>query len=104
MGTALALKYVDPEESDMAPTEKTDLGIQVAKLQSDVEHVKSDITDIKADIRDMKTRFEKKFDDLATSIGSVKDSVATAKIWALGMYITLAGGLLYVIARSNKWI
>lgn len=93
MGNALTLKYVYPEESDMAATEKADLGIQVAKLQSDVEHVKSDITDIKIDVRDLREKYDE-----------IKDSISSAKIWALGMYITLAGGLLYVIARGNKWI
>ena len=33
----------------------------------------------------------------------IKDSLASAKLWAFGLYAALAGTLLYVIARAAKW-
>jgi chromosome segregation ATPase len=130
MRTALALKNTHSEESDMAPAENPDVGNQLGKLSSDVQHVQSDINNIKIDVREIRTRFEGKIDaldkkleakfdamdakiekkigDLREKLDNLKDSLASAKIWALslyiGMYVTLAGGLLYVIARGNKWI
>jgi chromosome segregation ATPase len=53
-----------------------------------------------ADKREVNERFERlegKFDKL-------KDSLASAKIWALGLYIALSGSLLFVLARGFKWL
>ena len=53
-------------------------------------------------------RLDKKLDDIKDSLTSlrmeIKDALASFKMWACGMYIALAGTLLYVIARSAKWI
>jgi predicted site-specific integrase-resolvase len=112
----------DQEIDDMPPTERNDLAIQVAELRSDVRHVQSDITDIKADVRELNVRMEAKFaavdkrfegvdkkvdelkDSLASFRSEIKDALSTAKMWAWGMYVALAGTLLYVIARGAKWI
>ena len=48
-------------------------------------------------------KFESKLDKLDAKFAEFKDSLASAKIWALGMYITLAGSMLYTIAKSAKW-
>ena len=69
-----------------------DLAIQVAELRADVRHVQSDTTDIKAELRVTNERLD-----------SLKDSLASAKVWALGLYIALAGSLLYVLARGFRW-
>ena len=117
MGSALALKNDYLEEADMASAEPHDLAIQVAELRSDVRHLQSDVSDIKveireikADIRDIHKKFEKidekfeKFDEkFSKKFEELKDSIASAKLWALGMYITQAGGMLYIIAKGAKW-
>ena len=69
-----------------------DLAVQVAELRADVRHVQSDTTDIKAELRVTNARLD-----------SLKDSLASAKVWALGLYIALAGSLLYVLARGFRW-
>jgi len=60
-----------------------DLAVQVAELRADVRHVQSDTTDIKAELRTTNQRLD-----------SLKESLASAKIWALGLYIALAGSML----------
>lgn len=62
-------------------------------------------------------RLDKKIDDLESEVRferlersvqeirlDIKDSLASAKLWAIGLYVALAGTLLYVIARAAKWI
>ena len=94
---------------------KTDIKAMDLRLCGDIKAMDHRLTgEIKAmdqrlsgDIRaqdlrlssEMKTGFEK----LDLKIDKLKDSLASAKIWALGMYITLAGSMLYVIAKSAKW-
>jgi uncharacterized protein YlxW (UPF0749 family) len=70
-----------------------DLTAQVAELRADVRHVQSDTTDIKAELRATNQR-----------IDSLRESLASAKIWALGLYIALTGSLLYVMAHGFKWL
>lgn len=41
---------------------------------------------------------------LSGKIDSIREEISSAKIWALGLYIALAGGMLYVLARGFKWI
>ena len=55
--------------------------------------IQSDITDIKADVRDLRGETR-----------ALRAEPATAKIWALGMYLALAGSLLCVLARGFKWL
>ena len=49
-------------------------------------------------------KVDDKFESVRKEIGEVKDSLASAKIWALGLYFALAGSLLYVLARGFKWL
>jgi archaellum component FlaC len=107
---AVMHKYDMTEGADMPANEDNNLAVQVAELRSDVRHIQSDVTDLKADFRVFRKetgeRFEKvdqKFDSIEKEIGEVKDILASAKIWALGLYFTLAGSLLYVVARAAKW-
>lgn len=52
-------------------------------------------------------RFDKvdqKFEAVHKEIGDVKDSLSSAKVWALGLYIALAGSLFYTLAHGFKWL
>jgi len=111
---AVMHKYDMTEDADMPANEDNTLGMQVAELRSDVRHIQSDVTDIKADqrvthqrIESLRERFDRvdeKFDSVKKEIGEIKDILASAKVWALGLYFTLAGSLLYVLARALKWL
>jgi hypothetical protein len=120
------------EDPDMPAGENDNIALQVAELRADVRHIQADVTDIKAEERvthqridslrketaegfnkvDLRfgkidERFGKvddKFESVRKEIGEVKDSLASAKIWALGLYFALAGSLLYVLARGFKWL
>ena len=115
---AVMHKYDMAEEADMPANEDNTLGMQVGELRADVRHIQSDVTDLKIDLRALRKetgerfdkvdqRFEKvdqKFDSVIKEVGEVKDILASAKIWALGLYFALAGSLLYVLARALKWL
>jgi predicted nuclease with TOPRIM domain len=60
----------------------------------------------KSDAR-VNERFQKvddRFERLEHKFDQLKDSLASAKIWALGLYIALSGSLLYVLAHGFKWL
>jgi hypothetical protein len=86
-------KYVVTEAEDMSADERSHLEIQVAELRADVRHIQSDTTEIKTELRATNQRI----DDL-------KDSLASAKIWAFGLYVALSGSMFYVMARGFKWL
>ena len=66
---------------------------RIARLESDVSHIRSDVADIKIDVRTLTAKIE-----------AVKDSVASAKTWALMLYIGFAAVLLGTLARGFGWI
>jgi hypothetical protein len=130
---AVMHKYEMTEGADMPANEDNNLGLQVAVLRADMGHIQSDVTDIKADLRAFRKetgerfdkidqrfessrgettqrfdkvdqKFDQKFDSIMKEIGEIKDILASAKIWALGLYFALAGSLLYVLARALKWL
>jgi chromosome segregation ATPase len=45
-----------------------------------------------------------RFEKVMYTINELRDSLASAKIWALGLYVALAGSLFYVLARGFKWL
>jgi predicted nuclease with TOPRIM domain len=96
---AVMRKHETQVDVDMAANESNDQATQIAELRADVRHIQSDVTDLKTELRatsqrvDGFVRLEKRFDEL-------KDSLASAKIWALGLY----GSLLYLMARGFKWL
>jgi chromosome segregation ATPase len=52
-------------------------------------------------------RFDKvgdRFEKVMQTINELRDSLASAKIWALWLYVGLAGSLFYVLARGFKWL
>jgi hypothetical protein len=93
--SAALRKYDLTGGSHMPGNERVDFDLtaQVAELRADVRHVQSDTTDIKAELRATNQR-----------IDSLRESLASAKIWALGLYIALTGSLLYVMAHGFKWL
>jgi archaellum component FlaC len=48
-------------------------------------------------------KVDDKFESVRKEICEVKDSLSSAKVWALGLYLALAGSLLYVLARGFRW-
>jgi chromosome segregation ATPase len=45
-----------------------------------------------------------RIDRLEAKLDGVKDSLHSATIWALFLYVTLAAGMLTTIARAFRWI
>jgi hypothetical protein len=124
-----ALRKYEMEGSDMPANENDSLG----ELRADVRHIQADVTDIKADLRvtnqkieslrketgeqisKLDQKFDQKFESFRKEttegftnvdqvISEIKESLASAKIWALGLYVGLAGTLFYVLARGFKWL
>ena len=119
---ALARMREQVEGGQMPLNEKDEQAVQIAELRSDVRHIQSDVSDIKAELRGWNQRFdaiakrtderfekidlkferiEQKFDQ---KFDGLKDSLASAKNWAIGLYIALAGSLLFVMAHGFKWL
>lgn len=90
---AVMRRYELTEGTDMPESEDNNLAIQVAELRSDVRHIQSDVTDLKTGVR-----------ALEQEISAVKNSLWSAKVWALLLYFALAGSLLLVLARGFKWL
>jgi hypothetical protein len=66
---------------------------RLAKLESDVGHIRTDIGDMKIDIREMRG-----------SIDVLKETVASAKIGGVLLYVALAGTMLLTMAKGFKWL
>jgi predicted RNase H-like nuclease (RuvC/YqgF family) len=97
-------KYVVTEAEDMSADERSHLEIQVAELRADVRHVQSDITEIRAELHATTTEIKTELRATNKRIDDLKDSLASAKIWALGLYVALSGSMFYVMARGFKWL
>jgi DNA anti-recombination protein RmuC len=110
-----------------------DLAVQVAELRADVRHIQSDTTEIKAELRATNLRLDaliqktderserleqkfdrrfetnnanidERFDKVDKRFQKLEESLASAKVWALGLYIALAGSLFYVLAHGFRWL
>lgn len=81
---------------------------RIARLESDVAHIRSDVADLKTDVRSLRDRMDARFDALDAKfdgkIDTLRDSLASAKVWALVLYIALAGTLFGTLARGFGWI
>lgn len=64
--------------------------------------VRIDQLDTKVDAGFSETR--KEIQRLDTKIDGVKDSIVSAKIWALALYIALAAGLLGAMTQGFLWL
>ena len=67
-----------------------------ARLESKVDHIESVVTELKADSRALSA----KIDAIKDAISSIHTSRALDKLW----WMTVAAGLLTVMARAFKWI
>ena len=113
-----ALRKCEMEGTDMPTNESDGLG----ELRADVRHIQADVTDIKANLRvtnqrieSLDLKFDQKFESLRKEtserftkvdqmFSEIKESLASAKLWALGLYVGLAGTLFYVLARGFRWL
>ncbi len=77
---------------------------RIARLESDVTHLLTNVSDIKADVRGLRDRIDTVASQLNTKFDDLRDSFAAAKIWALFLYIALAGINLGALARGLGWI
>lgn len=117
------------ENTELA-TQVAELRADVRHVQADVTDIKADLRSLnqrmeagleKVDkkseerserldkrIDDLDKKSEVRFERLERSVQEIrldiKDSLASAKLWAIGLYVALASTLLYVIARAAKWI
>jgi len=77
---------------------------RIARLESDVAHIRTDIAEVKTDLRRLDTNVDNLNHTLSGKIDSLKDDVASAKIWALVLYIALAAGMFGTMARGFGWL
>jgi hypothetical protein len=66
---------------------------RIARLESDVAHIRSDVAELKTDVRSLRDKMDK-----------LSESLASAKVWALLLYIALAGALFGALARGFGWL
>ena len=66
---------------------------RIAKLESDVAHIRSDIGEIRTDMREMRG-----------DITAIRESIASAKIGGVLLYVALAGTMLLTMAKGFKWL
>jgi chromosome segregation ATPase len=89
------------------------------ELTSKLDSVRDELTGRLDSVRDelarrietVRDELSRRIDSLGDKIDAVRDelyavkaSIASAKIWALSLYIALATGLLLVMARGFKWL
>ena len=70
---------------------------RIARLESDIGHLQSDVGEIKVDLRALRD----KADGMDTRL---TNAVASAKVWGLALYITLAGATFATMARGFGWM
>jgi hypothetical protein len=81
-----------------------EIDARIALLESEVAHVRSDVSDIKTDLRARFDRVDTRLDRVDTRIDALIQSVSRAQVWALMLYIALAGAILGVMARGFGWL
>lgn len=75
------------------------LEVQVARIESDVQHIKEVTTDLRVELR----RTNDKIDKIDDKFDGLKDKLHSVTVWAVLLYVALAGGLLGVLAKGFKW-
>ena len=120
-------------ENDSLGTQVVELRANVGHIQSDVTDIKTDLRTLRKETGDRFEKVEQKletfrketgdrfdtsrketgdrfdkvedrFEKVMQIINELRDSLASAKIWALWLYVGLAGSLFYVLARGFKWL
>jgi hypothetical protein len=119
---AVTIGIYEFDESELMPiNEKDDLQIQVAKLETNVQHIQSDVSDIKTDLRAtnqridalsekvdkrfdaMKEETNERFGKLETQVSGILLRLESWKVWALGLFAAQSGTLLWIMAKGFKW-
>jgi len=78
---------------------------KVGAVRSDLTaHLENLRKEISADVHDLRTDLSQKIETMRSELFSVKSSVSAAKVWTLGLQITIAASLLGVIAHGFKWL
>jgi uncharacterized coiled-coil protein SlyX len=91
------------------------LEVRVARIESDVQHINEVTTDLRMELRRTNDKIDvtnKRIDEvrdaLTTKIDdkfdSLKEKLHSVTVWALLLYIALAGTLLTVLAKGFRWI
>jgi outer membrane murein-binding lipoprotein Lpp len=81
-----------------------DMEARIARLGSDVAHIRADVGDLKGDVRSLREKMDALRDKMDERFAQLAESLASAKIWALVLYIALAGSLFGVLARGFGWL
>jgi hypothetical protein len=114
------------KEKTEGPVMSEPVESRIARIESHVEHLDEVTTDLRVELRRTNDKIDgvhdslmtkmdagfkesnKKIDDIYKELtgrsDGLKDKLHSLTIWALLLYITLAGGLLTVIARAFKWL
>ena len=94
----------------LAATDST-IEARIARLESDLSHVRSDVAEVKQDVRDLRARvdnmwerFEDRFNEQRDRSDAVERSLASAKVWALMLFIAQAAAVYGTLARTMGWI
>jgi hypothetical protein len=83
---------------------ETSMEARIARLESDVGHIRTDVADIKIDVRSLRDKIDGVEKRLDGKIDRLQHSISDAKVWALGLYITLAAATFATMARGFGWI
>ena len=79
-------------------------GKQFEKVDQKIETLRTE-TMARFDKVDQKfDKVDQKIETVRKETAEVKDSLASAKLWALGLYVGLAGSLFYALARGFRWL
>ena len=68
---------------------------RIARLESDVSHIR---------FNEQREYVDKRFDELRDRIDAVGRSLASAKVWALMLFIAQAVAVYGTLARTMGWI
>lgn len=119
-------------EKDDLPIQVAELRSDVRHIQSDVSDIKTDLRATNQRIDTLEQKMERKFevakqdldkrfdeakkdndkrfekveerlDRLDVGIVAIKDTLASWKVWAIGLYAGLAGSMFFVMAKGFKW-
>jgi hypothetical protein len=99
----------------MAVAAETIMEARIVRLESDVGHLREDVADVKQDVRALHSkldavdqRLNDKIDSLdqrlTGRIDALKVIFHSTRIWALLLYIALAGAMLGTMARGFGWV
>ena len=77
---------------------------RITRLESDVAHIRKDLDQLKQDVRDLRTELKAEINELRDGLKALCDKVNNTIVWALVLFFSQTGTLLYVMARGFKWL